>query len=74
MSTQWADISTAPTDWTEVDLWVVWEGLGQRITNCRASLANGKPDWRTRSDEHGWTKVHGTPTHWMPLPDAPVSK
>ena len=68
----WRLIETAPTDWTQVDLWVVWQGLGQRITDCRSSLTNGKPDWHTTSDEYGWTKVHGTPTHWMPLPAPPA--
>ena len=68
----WRTIESAPTDWTQVDLWVVWQGLGQRITDCRSSLANGKTDWHTTSDEYGWTKVHGTPTHWMPLPAPPA--
>ena len=70
----WRPIESAPTNWTQVDLWVVWQGLGQRITDCRSRLANGKPDWHTTSDEYGWTQVHGTPTHWMPLPAPPQSK
>ena len=69
----WRPIESAPTDWTQVDLWVVWKGSGHRYTDCRSGLANGKPDWHTTNDECGWTEVHGTPTHWMPLPAPPAT-
>ena len=70
--TGWKRIETAPTDWSEdVDLWVVSRHGAQRIADCRASLSNGKPQWHTRSDEMGWVRINGTPTHWMPLPAPP---
>lgn len=69
---EWQPIDSAPTDWSrDVDLWVMWNGLGQRITDCRASLANGKPDWHMRCDEKGWRRVSGTATHWMERPAPP---
>jgi hypothetical protein len=69
----WQDIASAPTDWSEdVDLWVLSPYGDARVTNCRASLTNGKPNWHTRCDERGWTPVEGTPTHWRPLPTPPL--
>ena len=68
---EWQPISSAPIGWEhEVDLWVENCGHGGRISDCRASLSNGKPDWHTRSDD-GWQRIHGKVTHWMPLPVPP---
>jgi len=72
MMGQWRTIDSAPTDWQEVDLWNVWQGIGERVANCRARLSNGRPEWHTRSDEYGWSVFSGTPTHWMPLPEPPA--
>jgi hypothetical protein len=70
----WQPIESARTDWSvDVDLWVVSKYGAERITDCRARLLNGKPDWHMRSDEEGWRRVTGTPTHWMPLPEPPCT-
>jgi len=75
VGTGWRDIESAPpADWsTDVDLWVLYpDGHGERITDCRASMSNGRPDWHARNDEWGWQRIYGTPTHWMPLPAPPT--
>ncbi len=68
----WQPIETAPKNGSvDVDLWVVWQGQGERIADCRARMLNGKLDWHTRCDERGWTRINGTAVSWRPLPAAP---
>lgn len=67
----WQPIETAPRDGTLVDLWVDHgQGNGKRIACCKYDAGSSHPDWVERS--YGILDViSGTPTHWMPIPEAP---
>ena len=65
----WLPIETAPTDGTDVILWVApWKtgAEGRYIEDEGWYLANVHP-----TDAHG-EQIY--PTHWMPLPSPPASK
>lgn len=60
---QWQDITTAPKDGTEVDLWTAFG----RVTG--AKFVDGKwVEWFDRDGE--WIAVD-QPSHWMPCPEPP---
>lgn len=65
----WRDISTAPRDGTEVDLWVVSRetGKGYRRVEC----AFDGEFWVTRDYAIVSCAPHFIVTHWMPLPPPP---
>ncbi len=80
--TGWQPIETAPRDGTCVDLWGHEEGWREnrpadpkmrRLTNCRWVRQGPTPGdgWYGFALPNG-TRVN-TYTHWMPLPDAPVT-
>ncbi len=64
----WRGIESAPKDGTRIDLWVA----GRRITDSR--WARNDADSTVPFGEPRWQGFYGLqePTHWMPLPDAPV--
>lgn len=77
---QWRDIASAPKDGTLIDLWVTWmpgtpnkEVRSYRVPKCFWNHKGKK--WDTLCYTHdGKRQMYGeTPTHWMPLPHAPVS-
>lgn len=65
---RWQPIETAPKDGTEI-VTLGWERGLPVHTVCA---------WDALEDENGWSTECGTepigfsPTHWMPLPDAPL--
>ncbi len=77
----WADIKFAPKDGTLVDLWVVSaQNSGSRIPDCV---------WENlvTTQNYGWVHRSGTteadfvllyaglaPTHYMPIPEPPVTR
>jgi hypothetical protein len=65
----WQLIDTAPKDGTAIDLWFP---RGERETDCY--WANNQ--W-CRFDPEGYdlyiTSRLNMPTHWMPVPEGPVS-
>lgn len=63
---EWRDISTAPKDMGEVDIYV--PGIG-RITDCF-----WRDGWWAQRTSHGVREFHLRPTHWMPLPTPPVAE
>ncbi len=73
---EWQDIATAPRDFvTDVDIWA----NGQRYPDCawmRSTYGTKEYAWCywAYDDCNGpvFSKVIA-PTHWMPLPDAPLS-
>jgi len=67
---KWQPIESAPRDGTPVDLWMAAtnEYDAYLIPNCSYDV-----------DDELWfegelVEVDGTPTHWMPLPDAPEQR
>lgn len=65
--TDWQPISTAPRDGTEVDLWVIRDGHGERFASASWDVMLGR--WF-----NGYLHpLHrdADPTHWMPLPPPP---
>lgn len=77
---QWRDIASAPKDGSLIDLWVTWmpgtpnkEVRSYRVPKCFWNHKGKK--WDTLCYTHdGKRQMYGeTPTHWMPLPPAPVS-
>jgi hypothetical protein len=73
----WQSIDTAPKDGTTIDLWV----NGDRAANCFWFLGwepideDDKPHWRQRYSEAPGSSepLDAEPTHWMPLPPAPIA-
>lgn len=61
---EWQPIETAPKDDAPVDLWIEVGSVGWRDSDC--CLENGKWVW-----VYDDTPVHGTPTHWRPVPKGP---
>jgi len=72
---KWEPIETAPKDGTAVDLWVG----GERVSDCEW-INNYDGFCRFKDDGDcgmAWVRVdheHGTPTHWMPLPQPPTTE
>lgn len=76
---QWQPIETAPKDGTRILLCkqagygIAWAGLGYWFN--REPCPHDPP---CKPGAHlGWTDgldTYSTPTHWMPLPDIPVSE
>jgi hypothetical protein len=64
----WQDISTAPKDGTEIDLWCMSlaDGAGSRFAEMFFNDGNWE-DWRSHRLEPKWK-----PTHWMPVPAGPI--
>lgn len=68
----WRPIETAPKDGTHVDLWAGEE----RVADCRWNIS------RRRWEHWGWgdydgmdmVKVDFEPTHWIPIPSAPLKE
>jgi hypothetical protein len=70
--TPWRDISTAPTDKTEVDLWITYQfGLPHRVMNAWRDSQGVWLQWATATDGRYPTPIGGKPTHWMPAPASP---
>ena len=76
--TQWQPIETAPRDDTNVIVMYVSIQTQCVFNAFYASLENGwDPEdegwWSYEHNEVGRIKLDGymTPTHWMPLPEAP---
>ena len=77
---EWQDIESAPKDGTEIDIWL---RNGERWTNVWWAKKKGFRDYSGYRvpDCEGWFYNHddasylidGEPTHWMPLPAAPLS-
>lgn len=73
----WQDISSAPKDGTEFDVWAINdEGQSRRI--CEVSwgpvcdwVGNEWNDWRGMRPSLYHARFE--PTHWMPLPAPPVA-
>jgi hypothetical protein len=65
MST-WQPIETAPRDDTVI-LIAGREGIST------AQWKERRREWQVYTSENGWQECEVWPTHWMPLPDAPVS-
>jgi hypothetical protein len=63
----WQDISSAPTDGTAVLLWFVDHGA-MVGSYCDYDNVNNAGGWAIGFDNYGLP-----PTHWMPLPEDPVS-
>lgn len=65
MTSEWRDISTAPKDGTRILLLLangeIFSGFG--------TISNGFFRHHADGSDVGWLN----PSHWMPLPDAPVS-
>lgn len=84
MSGEWLLIETAPKDGTDVLLWRADAGvmLGRFLAPCdflnEAEFAGAldeweEPDWFGADFVRGFRISNdGPPTHWMPLPPAPV--
>ncbi len=81
---RWLPIETAPKDGTSVDLWFSGQFPG-RMTGCfwgKPDHSCAEAGEYCDSDWHGadpgWVDstfgefIETTPTHWMPLPPAPV--
>ena len=72
----WQPIETAPKDGTRVDLWIQYwsystkKRCSERIVDCYYGEGgvSSRPRWR---NDNGWGLLYA-PTHWMPLPAAPV--
>lgn len=78
---QWQPISTAPKDgtrfWGHVDddaIAMLWhEGFGEYVSSWRRmDMAAGYTINGNAYEDH--SPVVHRPTHWMPIPDAPVSE
>lgn len=78
---RWMPIDTAPRDGTIVDLWAYRGDCGklgyregERYPNCcfaKNSFGTepyGEPRWQGLNDRY----IAVTPTHWMPVPAAPM--
>lgn len=76
----WQDISTAPKDGTEFDIWCVkregYTNYPARIANCRHN--EGVLEYL---HSHGWFALKGAwegreviITHWMPRPEPPTDE
>jgi hypothetical protein len=72
---KWEPIETAPKNGNTID---VWAG-GGRVTDVYWRSSWRGEGWHCMAeDDYGnnrWTLVeqeHGTPTHWMPLPEPPT--
>ena len=66
----WQPIETAPRDGTRIVAWVD----GQNWRRCEVILwwrPSSSADARWHRDAERTLAVSGTPTHWMPLPEAP---
>ncbi len=85
MSSEWRDISTAPKDGTVVDLWhreygrhsdQFWGApshcCGEAGVHCDSEWHGHPPGW-VDATFNEWSSDGEAFTHWMPLPDAPVS-
>jgi len=68
----WRDISSAPTDGTEVDLfgYLDYDLLETRLTDCEYKYGN----WFYFRDGkmNPVSDIGFNPTHWMPLPQPPM--
>jgi hypothetical protein len=62
---QWQPIETAPKD------------MAPRLYRVNGRCVQGFVDATdmlcTQTDYQPWRKMHGTPTHWMPLPKPPIA-
>jgi len=56
----WQPIATAPKDGTTI---LIWDGVDQMVSRC---IGPAESDWATLA-------LCVQPTHWMPLPAAPVA-
>ena len=68
--TGWQPIATAPTDGTQVWLFVPRYGMGR----VPFVMVQG---WNLAADRRGWRSHYAggivEPTHWRPLPEAPTN-
>lgn len=70
----WQPIDTAPKDGTVVDLWVCGPlNRGGRIANCWYSREVWLEDCLDRGDLPAARMRGDMPSHWMPIPEGPVS-
>lgn len=68
----WLPIETAPKDGTKVDLWLVLDHPGLKPYRCcDCMFLNGRWCDSVGVNNPGGWPVYGTPTHWMPSPEAP---
>jgi hypothetical protein len=65
----WRPIETAPRDGTLIDIWCD----GERLPDCCWDPHGfGNTGWQQKYAEvPNFFPINGTPTHWMPRPEAP---
>jgi hypothetical protein len=74
LKTGWQPINTAPTDGTFVDLWMVGPlNTGARRADCWFKNGKWLTDYFDRGDDGPEFYIGDVPTHWMPLPGAPIT-
>lgn len=75
---EWQDISTAPRDGTEIQLWIIdkgtepgWVPIGAWVDEPYRGEGPCWCEWDIVDYDgvEGWSAV--TATHWMPLPAPP---
>lgn len=68
----WRPIETAPKDGTHIDLWAGEE----RVADCRWNVRSKRWEYWAWGDFDGMAmvKVDYNPTHWMPIPAAPLKE
>ncbi len=77
MSDEWQDIKTAPKDGTQLLLWTTTVGSDDEWyvrDICDGEHIAGPQIGRWNTDAGCWGILNliGVPTHWMPLPAAPL--
>ena len=65
----WGDISTAPKDGTNIDLWCRDVKTGESYRFPDSYWCRDRQQWHG-CDEYIWPEAD-VPTHWMPLPPPP---
>lgn len=81
---EWQPIETAPKDGTEIDLWCIIDGVGQRVADAKFCFETRNGFGDPIPDIKRWvvwdfdvsateflTSVYGDITHWMHLPPPP---
>lgn len=67
----WKPIETAPKNGNLIDVWVG----GERVTDVHWRKSFYGQGWHCVDEDRSVRMVehiHGTPTHWMPLPEPPI--
>ena len=73
---EWRSIESAPKDGSRV---IVWNGAPFFVTwqhECQFERFETRPGWSVFECEdsfYSWGFEPDEPTHWMPLPESPVS-